>query len=297
MITFIVASRNAHKVGEICAVLGAGARCLSLADLPPAPEVAEDAQTFAGNALKKARAVAFWLGTNMRGAFASGETFVMADDSGLEVDALDGEPGVRSARYASESGSGNAADAINNAKLLAALQSVPADARSARFRCAIAIVPVEDLRESGDEPGTGRVAVLRPTILNDAQCHLDRFMAPIHDQSLEAFPPPDSLVRSSGFSQPEPPEGGTPNSPNRDMSSPQEPTADGALIFEGKCEGLIALAPSGSGGFGYDPLFIPSGFGVSFAELGEDIKNRISHRARALDLVKDHLTLNNHLER
>ncbi len=264
MITFVVASRNAHKAVEIRAVLGPGARCFSLADLvllkhrepekepscPPSDaepdfkstcgprtemqvrearttldamlDIVEDEPTFAGNALKKARAVASWLVSDRNMHCLGGAVYVMADDSGLEVDALHGEPGVRSARYASATGSGNSPDGLNNAKLLTELAKLTEGARSARFRCSIAIVP---------------------------------------------------LGSSDGISA-------------------LEHGGDGALVFEGTCEGRIALTPRGAGGFGYDPLFIPSGWEISFAELGEDVKNRISHRARALGFVKKHFGLN-----
>jgi XTP/dITP diphosphohydrolase len=131
---------------------------------------------------------------------------VLADDSGLEVDALHGAPGVHSARFAAlDSGApGNSSDAENNAKLLRLLKDIPREQRSARFRCVLALADI---------------------------------------------------------------------SPASAAQAPQ--------FFEGACEGRIEFAPSGGGGFGYDPLFVPEGFTQSFAELGEDVKNRLSHRARA----------------
>src|SRR6516165_5177462 len=99
MITLLIATRNAHKVGEIQAILGAGFRCLTLDDFPGAPAVVEDAQTFAGNATKKALELAKWLSAAPNCSGAS-PAFVLADDSGLEVDALGGAPGVQSARFA-----------------------------------------------------------------------------------------------------------------------------------------------------------------------------------------------------
>lgn len=148
------------------------------------PDVEETEPTFSGNALLKARAC----------ARRHPGDWVVADDSGLSVDALDGAPGVLSARYAGEDGNTPA----NNALLLKNLAGV--GNRAAHFTCAIAAIS-----PTGEE-----------------------------------------------------------------------------TIFEGRCEGVIAEAPSGAGGFGYDPLFIPEGFGKSFAELSAQEKNAISHRGRAL---------------
>ena len=136
---------------------------------------------------------------------------MLADDSGLEVDALNGEPGVRSARFAAGPGetSGNSSDNANNAKLLRLLENVSAEKRTGRFRCLLALTSVAR---------AGRI--------------------------------------ESEFT---------------------------TLIVDGACEGRIAFSPSGAGGFGYDPLFIPDGYQVSFAELGSEIKNKLSHRARALE--------------
>src|SRR5579863_744499 len=95
MTTLLIATRNAHKVGEIQAILGAKFHCLTLNDFPGAPKVVEDAETFAGNAAKKALELAKWI----QGKHPP-HNFVLADDSGLEVDALNGAPGVHSARFA-----------------------------------------------------------------------------------------------------------------------------------------------------------------------------------------------------
>lgn len=202
----MIATRNRHKVEEIRAVLGGAVECVSLEAMPGAPEVHEDATTFAGNAQKKATTLAAWLRTQAGGGAVD---FVLADDSGLEVDALGGAPGVHSARFAArDTGhAGNAPDGENNAKLLRMLAHVPAERRTARFRCVLALVPVQ--------------------------------------------PAPGDVAKQVAF-------------------------------FEGRCEGRIDFAPRGQGGFGYDPLFIPTGFTQSFAELGETIKNQISHRAQAL---------------
>src|ERR1035437_7599539 len=102
MTTLLIATRNAHKVGEIRAILGAQFRFLTLNDFPAAPKVVEDSQTFAGNATQKAVELARWL-TADNAKFKiqnSKPDFVLADDSGLEVDALAGAPGVHSARFA-----------------------------------------------------------------------------------------------------------------------------------------------------------------------------------------------------
>lgn len=183
----VMASANPHKAVEIAAVL---AEAMPNVEIVPRPsglgDVAEDGETLADNALIKARFV----------CTAAGEAAI-ADDTGLEVDALDGAPGVHSARYA-----GPQQDAAANlAKLLAALRDVPVPQRTARFRTVVAVV--------------------RPDV-------------------------PEVL-------------------------------ADGVV------EGSIATAPSGSGGFGYDPVFVPDEAApLTFAEMSAEAKNRISHRGRAL---------------
>ena len=131
----IIASGNTHKAEEIQTLLGDDFECRTLKDYPNAPEVEEDAATFAGNAVKKALSLIDWLKHNED--FAEG--WVLADDSGLEVDALDGAPGVRSARYASSTTDGNSPDEANNAKLLTALDGKPEHQRTARFRCVLAL--------------------------------------------------------------------------------------------------------------------------------------------------------------
>jgi XTP/dITP diphosphohydrolase len=217
-LTLLIATRNAHKVGEICAILGERIRCLTLNDFPDAPAAREDADTFAGNAAKKAAELAKWLTQpqNAECRMENEKMFALADDSGLEVDALNGAPGVLSARFAAlDSGRpGNSTDAANNAKLLRLLKDVPPAKRTARFRCVIALVGIN----------------------------------------------PQSAIRN-----------------------PQ--------LFDGACEGRIGFEPHGKNGFGYDPLFIPAGFEQTFAELGEDVKNQLSHRARALAKLKQRLNV------
>lgn len=219
MTTLLIATRNAHKVGEIQAMLGAAFRLLTLRDFPGAPAIHEDTATFAGNAAKKAGELARWLAA---GGWAPvpPALFVLADDSGLEVDALAGQPGVHSARFAAldqgaHSPAGNSPDGENNAKLLRLLHGVPWEQRTARFRCVLALVPVPEAHRESASP----------------VCYADEF---------------------------------------------------NAQFFEGACEGRIQFAPSGGSGFGYDPLFVPEGHTLSFAELGESIKNQLSHRAKAL---------------
>ena len=117
MPTLLIASRNAHKAEEIAAILGDDFTVQTLAKFPAAPEVVEDGDTFAANAVKKATEIAAWLGGQAR------PDFVLADDSGLEVDALDGAPGVHSARYAG--GDDNAPDDVNNASCCASWPMSP----------------------------------------------------------------------------------------------------------------------------------------------------------------------------
>ena len=217
MTKLLIATRNKHKVQEIQSILGSGFRYLTLAEFPAAPEVVEDADTFEGNASKKAIQLAEWWAAQQ--SADGSERVVIADDSGLEVDALNGAPGVYSARFAAmDSGTaGNSPDDDNNAKLLRLLASTPTEQRTARFRCAIAWTPVPEIVQSG----SSEVCLMK-----------------------------EAGVRTR--------------------------------TFDGACEGRIMFDPSGEGGFGYDPLFVPVGYDKSFAELGEDVKNRLSHRANAL---------------
>ena len=184
MVKILIASHNRGKLGEFAAILPQlEADLATPADLGLTLEVVEEGTTYAGNA--RLKAVAF--------ARASG-LLALGDDSGLEVDALGGGPGLYSARYAGK----GASDADRRAKLMQELRHTP-EPRLARFRCAIAVV----------RPG-GEVAV-----------------------------------------------------------------------FEGTCEGQIILEERGVNGFGYDPIFFLPGYGRTLAELPSELKNRISHRARA----------------
>ena len=221
MKTIVLATRNAHKVGEIRAILGGGIQLLSLNEFPGAPAVVEDADTFAGNATKKAVELACWLYAEFPPTPRATPLFVLADDSGLEVDVLGGQPGVHSARFAAADSarSGNTPDADNNARLLRLLNDVPYEKRRARFRCVIALARVPEPKTTGVKP----------------VCYAD-----------------DIEVQT----------------------------------FDGACEGHIGLEPAGRKGFGYDPLFIPVGLEQTFAELSEEAKNRLSHRAMALEKLK-----------
>jgi XTP/dITP diphosphohydrolase len=180
-VRLLLATGNAHKAAELAAILGAGYEVL-----PREPAVEESGDTYEANALLKARAV----------RDATGELAV-ADDSGIEVDALEGDPGVRSARWA-------AGDEVGT--LLRALRGVPAAERGCRYVCAAAVA-----RPDGSE------AVVRGTV-----------------------------------------------------------------------SGVIAEAPRGEGGFGYDPLVVPvEGDGRTFAELADVEKHAISHRARAFRALSE----------
>jgi XTP/dITP diphosphohydrolase len=141
MPTILIATRNRHKTGEIAALLPAGFTVLSLADISGSPTVDEDAPTFAGNAEKKASTLTRFIlsaGIPLPGPLP---LLVLADDSGLEVDHLQGAPGVQSARFAAldTPGTGNSSDSENNAKLLRLLAGVPREKRTGRFRCVLAV--------------------------------------------------------------------------------------------------------------------------------------------------------------
>jgi XTP/dITP diphosphohydrolase len=227
MTSLLIATRNPHKVTEIRAILGGAFKYSSLNDFPDAPDVVEDAGTFAGNASKKAIELAKWISAQEEAAeklhAAPTQSFVLADDSGLEVDALGGAPGVHSARFAAlDTGQlGNSPTAENNSKLLRLLKDVPRDKRIARFTCVLALTPVMRSELSDASP----------------VCFADEFE--LHTQ-----------------------------------------------LFKGICEGWIGFEPRGEGGFGYDPLFFPRGYTLTFGELSESAKNQLSHRAKALGLLR-----------
>ena len=232
MTTLLIATRNTHKVEEIRVILGKDYHYLTLDDFPGAPEIIEDAATFAGNATKKAVELAQHLSRLSSAGKQSPvtlPTYVLADDSGLEVDALGGAPGVHSARFAAlDSGqAGNSSSAENNAKLLRALKDVPQEVRTARFRCALALTPVI--------PGQTAANASPVCLANELELQTE--------------------------------------------------------LFEGACEGRIGFKLRGEGGFGYDPLFFPAGYDQTFGELGEEVKNRLSHRARALEKLRTHFAM------
>ena len=178
----VFATNNAHKLSEIRQILGHKIEVLSLSDIGCHDDIPETGTTLEANALQKARYIRDKYGYDC-----------FADDTGLEVDALGGEPGIYSARYAD--GEGHDSEA-NMQKLLQKLDGE--DNRTARFRTVIALL-------QGNEQ----------------------------------------------------------------------------KLFEGIVNGTITREKSGAEGFGYDPIFMPDGYDQTFAELGMDIKNRISHRARA----------------
>lgn len=189
----VFATNNKNKLAEIRDMLGDKIEVMSLADINCHEDIPETADTLEGNALQKARYVFDKYGMSC-----------FADDTGLEVDALGGEPGVYSARYAG--GKGHDSEA-NMAKLMQKLGDN--DNRKARFRTVIA------------------------------------------------------LITSSGD--------------------------DGVKLFEGVAEGDIIREKRGGEGFGYDPIFRPEGYDKTFAELGHEIKNKISHRARAVQKLVEYL--------
>lgn len=179
----IFATNNLHKLNEVSQMLGNSFDLLSLKDINCYSDIPETANTLEGNALMKARFI-----------YQRYHLNCFADDTGLEVEALNGAPGVFSARYAGETHDSKA----NMDKLLAEMKGI--ENRNAQFRTVIAL------------------------IINEKE-----------------------------------------------------------YLFEGLIKGMIIEKEKGSSGFGYDPVFIPEGFSETFAELGNEIKNKISHRAQAID--------------
>lgn len=188
----LVATSNPHKTAEIQAMLGDGWHVLDLRAFPQLPPPEETGDTFAENAIIKAESV----------SRVAPDLLVLSDDSGLEVDALGGAPGVRSARFAGP----NATDADNRTRLKRELAALPDGLNSrsaARFHCCMAVAK------------------------------------------------------------------------------------EGAILhtFHGTVEGRLIPLERGEGGFGYDPLFVPDGHDQTFGELSAEVKNELSHRARALQQV------------
>ncbi|RKD21630.1 XTP/dITP diphosphohydrolase [Caminicella sporogenes DSM 14501] len=194
MVKIVLASKNKHKLQEIKEILKElNIELVSMDDVGlESLEIIEDGNTFEENSMKKA--VTVMEKTNL---------IALADDSGLEVDYLDGRPGVYSSRFAGE----NATDDENNKKLLESLKDVDFNKRTARF-----------------------VSVI-------------------------------SVVRPDGKK----------------------------LVVRGECEGIIGFEKKGTNGFGYDPLFIVPEYNKTFAQLGPEIKNKISHRAKALEKLRREL--------
>lgn len=192
MSQLLLATRNAHKTREFQALLGPDFEVHDLLELPDVAEVEETGSTFQENALLKALAVSSQL-----------PGLVVSDDSGLEVAALDGAPGVRSARYSGE----GASDEMNLRKLLDAMRGYTGAERGAQFRCVLALA------------------------------------------------------------------------------------ADGKVIrtFTGTITGTIVAVPRGESGFGYDSVFQPDGSSLTFAEMDATAKNRLSHRAAAVQQLRDYL--------
>lgn len=189
----VIATNNAHKLAEIARILeGLPFNLLPLSRFADVPELKEEGETYAENARHKARTIARFTGR-----------WSLADDTGLEVDALDGAPGLYSARYAGEDVTFEA----NRRKLLEALRDVPGKRRTAAFLCVIALAG-----PSGED-----------------------------------------------------------------------------AVFEGEVRGRITEEDQGSGGFGYDPVFLVEETGKTFSEMSPEEKNRISHRARALEKARDYL--------
>lgn len=185
----VVATNNAHKLEEIASILGEKIELLSLKDINCQADIPETADTLEGNATQKAEFIYNHYGLDC-----------FADDTGLEVEALNGAPGIYSARYA---GNGHDSEA-NMKKLLENMENK--ENRKAQFRTAICL------------------------ILNGEK-----------------------------------------------------------YLFEGIVKGEIIKEKRGGAGFGYDPIFVPEGYDLTFAELGNDIKNNISHRARAVEKLCDFL--------
>lgn len=187
----VFATNNAHKLDEIRAILGGEVEIISLADIACNDEIPETAETLEGNALLKVRYI-----------YERYQLPCFADDTGLEVDALGGAPGVYSARYAGA----HCSSEDNMQKLLEALQETP-EPRLARFRTVIALI---------DKDGAEH-------------------------------------------------------------------------LLSGEIKGEILRKREGDGGFGYDPIFRPEGYPSSFATLGAEVKNKISHRALASKQLADYL--------
>ena len=238
----VLATKNPGKAREMAeALAGVPYEIVCLADYPNAPDIEETGSTFAENAILKATAYAEFTGE-----------LTLADDSGLEVDALDGAPGVFSSRFAST-------DAERNAKLLELMKDVANDRRTARFRCVIAIAT---------PPLTNAGHMVVPPCCGGA----GGGPKPCEHTTL---PPRCGGARGG----PKPCEHTT--LPPLTKGGP-----GGVQTCEGTIEGIIAREPKGTNGFGYDPIFYLPSLGKHMAELSPSEKNAISHRGKALEKAK-----------
>ena len=230
----VFATNNKHKLEEIRSILGDDFEVLSLSDIGCHEDIPETSDTLEGNAMQKAQYVFDKYGYDC-----------FADDTGLEVDALGGEPGIYSARYAALDGDDSIShdSEANMAKLLRKLEGV--ENRKARFRTVIALIT--------------------------------------HPQSLPKGGKSDMISVNKG-NQTSLPSGGIEGGYN---PSPREGQRVG---FEGIVNGSIIRERRGGEGFGYDPIFQPEGYDKTFAELGSEIKNHISHRARAVEKLVEFLS-------
>ena len=233
MYQIVFATNNKHKLEEIRSILGDDFEVLSLSDIGCHEDIPETSDTLEGNAMQKAQYVFDKYGYDC-----------FADDTGLEVDALGGEPGIYSARYAALDGDDSIShdSEANMAKLLRKLEGV--ENRKARFRTVIALIT--------------------------------------HPQSLPKGGKSDMISVNKG-NQTSLPSGGIEGGYN---PSPREGNRVG---FEGIVNGSIISERRGGEGFGYDPIFQPEGYDQTFAELGSEIKNHISHRARAVEKLAHYL--------
>lgn len=205
----VFATNNKHKLEEIRSILGEKFEVLSLSDIGCHEDIPETSDTLEGNAMQKAQYVFDKYGYDC-----------FADDTGLEVEALGGEPGIYSARYAALDGDDSIShdSEANMTKLLRKLEGI--ENRKARFRTVIALTTSTDKSPS--------------------------------------------LIGREGV---------------------------GLYLFEGIVNGSIIRERRGGEGFGYDPIFQPEGYDQTFAELGNEVKNHISHRARAVQKLAEFLSL------
>lgn len=202
----VFATNNKHKLDEVRKILGEGFEVVSLAEIGCTEDIPETGSTLKENAQQKAEYIYRKYGIPC-----------FADDTGLEVEALGGEPGIYSARYAAINNAGEGHDSEANMTVL--LQKLEGKQnRNAHFKTVICL------------------------IMNEAD---------------------SAAQKSSPYTEP--------------------------LFFEGIVEGKITMERSGAEGFGYDPIFQPEGYDKTFAELGNDVKNGISHRARAVAKLAEYL--------